>query len=440
MSSAHTCFQCGKEGDKRCSGCKQATYCSTKCQRKHWKEGKHKHQCGAHFQLLQSSVSRATVYGTSQSAFQLRLTADRGRDITAAVPLPAGTVIACPLMYECVIENIIEQADVFARLLRHWTQYEELLRAVCNGIPFTLNSNITRNVQKACVKQGATPADLRLVEPVLTTLMNMSYSIRCPIGNLSSVQHALMFVNHSNTPNVVLKYVGGEFGFMLLVARDIPVGTSVRSCYYTSSLDAHEMMTLMHPSIPLSEAEQRMLVPNRCETMIWNVLSSPEAPASAAHAYLWSRINRPEEQTVDLPTSVSWEELMLLIHALVQLIGSQHGLDVFVLFAEPDHFLLFRTLLRQHGAPRIQQVLVDLLMHAKSLLDPHVIVPHIVSTARQTHASITCVDAFWETLGMTDVLLSYKDLARRLKEQGHDAVHVEAVYDADALERESYYS
>ena len=39
------CEACGKEGAaKRCSRCMESCYCSTACQRKHWKAG-HKHKC-----------------------------------------------------------------------------------------------------------------------------------------------------------------------------------------------------------------------------------------------------------------------------------------------------------------------------------------------------------------------------------------------------------
>ena len=43
--SSHRCFKCGKQADDRCSGCKEAYYCSRDCSLWNWKVGGHKALC-----------------------------------------------------------------------------------------------------------------------------------------------------------------------------------------------------------------------------------------------------------------------------------------------------------------------------------------------------------------------------------------------------------
>lgn len=434
---ARPCFACGKERARRtCAGCKQAVYCGAECQRSHWKAG-HKFQCKEHFQLLRRSVRLATLYGTGQPVFDLHLTAAEGRDVVAAANIPAGAFVACPLLYNCVLEQVVERADMFTNLLRQCERHlAALLRAVCRGVrmppAFPLRA-ASRRVRKECEKRGATPAQLALAEPVLKTIVNLSYAIRGPMGNLSCVQHALMFLNHSMKPNMSLRYVGGKIGFMLVALDDIPRGTSVRTCYYASSMDAFDMMTRLHPGIPLTEVEQRLLVPVTGDPNMWDVLSGSEEPSSAGLAFAWNHVRGQPAQLGD----VDWNELTLTLHAFVQVFGAENGLDVMGLFADPDDYEVFLSVVRRYEAGRLQIMFVNMLDRARELFDPRAMTAHVVSMCRQIHAEVTCIDAFWETLGLSDALLAYKDLAQRLEENGDDAVHVRAVYDSVALARES---
>lgn len=50
------CAYCGKEGNKRCSRCKSVVYCSSDCQKAHWKQ--HKGECKY---LSKSSTSNKTI-------------------------------------------------------------------------------------------------------------------------------------------------------------------------------------------------------------------------------------------------------------------------------------------------------------------------------------------------------------------------------------------
>ena len=47
-------------------------------------------------------------------------------------------------------------------------------------------------------------------------------------------------------------------------------------------------------------------------------------------------------------------------------------------------------------------------------------------------------ETFWETLGVEHMLARYKNLSTRLREDlNADTTHVDAIYDMEALERES---
>ena len=289
-------------------------------------------------------------------------------------------------------------------------------------------------VEVECVKQDATPAQRRLIRPVISLLANMSYATTGPCGMLSVVQHALMFINHSSTPNVQLRYTGGNFGFALMVLRDIPAGTSVRSCYYENSIDAHALMHVQHLGIPLSDVERRLLVPVTSNVSLWDILSSEEAPSSAGFAYVWKRVKNEPAELGD----VDWNELFTVIHAFVQVFGTLNHVDMFTLFTSPGAWLTFKGILDNIGAERIQDVLREILLHAKTLFDRDVVDSHIVSCARQVHGTITTFETFWETLGVEHMLTRYKNLSTRLREDlNADTTHVDAIYDMEALERES---
>lgn len=59
-----TCPVCGKKGSKRCSRCLQVYYCSSECQRQHWKKtssgggGGHKTFCDSVFQSNQYELHK----------------------------------------------------------------------------------------------------------------------------------------------------------------------------------------------------------------------------------------------------------------------------------------------------------------------------------------------------------------------------------------------
>ena len=433
---ARPCFACGKDGAHSvCSGCRQALYCGAPCQRAHWKAG-HKLQCKDHFKRLQSSVRRAFCI-SGQAVFKLRLTAVEGRDIIAATDISKGSVIICPLLYDCVFDQIPRQLPQFMNLLSTMEPAAALIQTIYHGIQEPMSDLMKRSCERVeveCVKQGATRAQRRLIHPVISLLANMSYATTGPCGMLSVVQHALMFINHSSTPNVQLRYTGGDFGFALLVLRDIPTGTSVRSCYYENSIDAHALMHTQHPGVPLSDVERRLLVPVTGNVSLWDVLSSEEAPSSAGFAYVWKRVR---DEPADLG-DVDWNELFTMIHAFVQIFGTLNGVDMTILFTSGHAWLIFKGILDNIGAERIQDVLREILMHAKTLFDRDVVDAHIVSSARRVHGTITTFETFWETLGVKHMLARYKNLSTRLREDlNADTTHVDAIYDMKALERES---
>ena len=433
---ARPCFACGKDGaHSACSGCRQAYYCGAPCQRTHWKAG-HKLQCKDHFKRLQSSVRRAFCI-PSEPAFKLRLTAVEGRDIIAATDISKGSGIICPLLYDCVFDQIPRQLPQFMDLLRTMEPSAALIRTIHHGIQEPMSDLMNRSckrVEVECVKKDATRAQQRLIRPVISLLANMSYATTGPCGMLSVVQHALMFINHSSTPNVQLRYTGGDFGFTLLVLRDIPAGTSVRSCYYENSIDAHALMRTQHPGIPLSDVERRLLVPVTGDVSLWDILSSEEVPSSAGFAYVWKRVRDEPAELGD----VNWNELFTMIHAFVQVFGTLNHVDMFILFTSGGAWLTFKGILGNIGVERIQDVLREVLMHSKTLFDRDVVDSHIVSSARRVHGTITTFETFWETLGVEHMLARYKNLSTRLREDlNADTTHVDAIYDTEALERES---
>lgn len=360
-----------------------------------------------------------------------------GRDVIAATDISKGSVIICPLLYDCVFDRIPSQLLQFMDLLSTMESSAALIRTIYNGIQKPMSDLMKRSCERVeleCVKLGATRAQRRLIRPVISLLANMSYATTGPCGMLSVVQHALMFINHSSTPNVQLRYAGGNFGFALLVLRDIPAGTSVRSCYYENCIDAHTLMHVLHPGIPLSDVERRLLVPVTGDVSLWDVLSSEEAPSSAGFAYVWKRVRDEPAELGD----VDFNELLTMIHAFVQVFGTLNHVDMFILFTSAGAWLTFKGIWDSIGAERIQDVLREILMHAKTLFNRDVVDSHIVSSARRLHATITTLETFWETLGVEHMLARYKNLSTRLREDlNADTTHVDAIYDMEALERES---
>merc|ERR1711879_944961 len=59
LANARACRKCGNKTEAlfKCSGCGSVWYCSTQCQKSHWKEG-HKHVC---FHSLELGCSPSTV-------------------------------------------------------------------------------------------------------------------------------------------------------------------------------------------------------------------------------------------------------------------------------------------------------------------------------------------------------------------------------------------
>mmetsp|Transcript_26462 Transcript_26462/g.62987 ORF Transcript_26462/g.62987 Transcript_26462/m.62987 type:complete len:171 (-) Transcript_26462:1307-1819(-) len=57
-ASQHKCPVCTKPASKRCSRCHQVWYCSTDCQKRHWKIGGHKQVCDSLFQSNQYELHK----------------------------------------------------------------------------------------------------------------------------------------------------------------------------------------------------------------------------------------------------------------------------------------------------------------------------------------------------------------------------------------------
>mmetsp|Transcript_23591 Transcript_23591/g.55878 ORF Transcript_23591/g.55878 Transcript_23591/m.55878 type:complete len:183 (+) Transcript_23591:156-704(+) len=65
-ASQHKCPVCAKPASKRCSRCHQVWYCSTDCQKRHWKVGGHKQVCDSLFQSNQYELHKKAFDVISQ--------------------------------------------------------------------------------------------------------------------------------------------------------------------------------------------------------------------------------------------------------------------------------------------------------------------------------------------------------------------------------------
>ena len=119
------------------------------------------------------------------------------------------------------------------------------------------------------------------------------------------------------------------------------------------------------------------------DVSLWDILSSEEAPSSAGFAYVWKRVKNEPAELGD----VNWNELFTVIHAFVQVFGTLNHVDMFILFTSGGSWLTFKGILDNIGAERIQDVLREILLHAKTLFDRDVVDSHIVSYARQVHGA-----------------------------------------------------
>ena len=140
-----------------------------------------------HFKRLQSSVRRAfCISSQGQAAFKLRLTAVEGRDVIAATDISKGSVIICPLLYDCVLDRIPSQLLQFMDLLSTMESSAALIRTIYNGIQKPMSDLMKRSCERVeveCVKRGATRAQRRLIRPVISLLANMSYA-NWPLWNV----------------------------------------------------------------------------------------------------------------------------------------------------------------------------------------------------------------------------------------------------------------
>ena len=180
---ARPCFACGKDGAHSvCSG--RARRFTVAPSASEPTGVGHKLQCRDHFKRLQSSVRRAfCISGQGQAAFKLRLTAVEGRDVIAATDISKGSVIICPLLYDCVFDQIPRQLPQFMNLLSTMESAAALIRTIHHGIQEPMSDLMNRSCERVeveCVKQDATPAQRRLIRPVISLLANMSYATTGP--------------------------------------------------------------------------------------------------------------------------------------------------------------------------------------------------------------------------------------------------------------------